>query len=65
MMTNASWSQADGLCRDLGAQLVTIDSEQKNAFISGFVFMTPGKCFYTIITRLSASSQQDVEYGGG
>ena len=65
MMTNAIWTQADGLCRDLGAQLVTIDSEQKSAFLNGFVFMTPGVYFYTIITGLPASSQEDVEYGGG
>lgn len=40
---NASSSQADEVCRNLGAQLLTIDSSRKSAFINGHISTTTGE----------------------
>ena len=39
MTTPATWSAAQGLCRDLGGNLAVLDNVKKNAFVSGYIVL--------------------------
>ena len=39
MTTPATWSAAQGLCRDMGGNLAALDNVKKNAFVSGYIVL--------------------------
>ena len=40
--TPLAWQSAEGMCRDMGGNLATLDTQLKTAFINGYLLMHPG-----------------------
>ena len=41
--TQLTWQTSQGMCRDMGGTLVTLDSSAEIAFIAGYLVMHPGE----------------------
>lgn len=43
-----TWTEANGMCRELEGQLAVLDTAEKNAFITGYLHMKKGRFIYCI-----------------